>query len=147
MTLIKWNPSIFSQAEGFFDDFFKSYFPMTREDFIAKGTSVPAINVKENDEEFLLEMAAPGLNKGDFTVSVEQGVLLISVDKKLEKESTEDGYMRKEFNYSHFQRSFSLPEAVDEGKIKASYRDGILYLVLPKKPEAKPKPAKSIKIS
>jgi len=148
MAIVKWNPSLISNMDSFFDDFFKSQFPaLQKMNFSAEGTTMPAINIKETDDEYALEVAAPGLSKKDFNISVENGMLTISAEKEVETENEEDGYTRKEFSYSSFKRSFTLPEGADDGKISAKYVDGILQVVLPKKPEAKPQPAKVIEIS
>jgi HSP20 family protein len=98
-----------------FDDFF-------RKDWI------PAVNVSETDKSYDIELAAPGLKKEDFHIKVENGVLTISSEKKTEKETKEKNYTRKEFNYSSFSRSFTLPENVKEDGIKASYDNGLLKL-------------------
>ncbi|HWA35239.1 MAG TPA: Hsp20/alpha crystallin family protein [Cyclobacteriaceae bacterium] len=106
-----------------------------------KEHNVPAVNVKETDKSFEVELAAPGLTKKDFNISVDDHLLTISSEKKSEKEEKEKGYTRKEFNYSSFSRSFALPENVNENDVKAKYEDGVLKLSLTKKglPETKAK--------
>lgn len=112
------------------------------------GISTPAVNVKETDNEFMIEVAAPGLDKKDFKVDVDNNVLSISSEKEYKGEEKEEGrYMRREFGYATFSRSFSLPEAVDSEKIKAKHKDGILMITIPKKEEARRKPPKQIEIS
>ncbi|MCG8319615.1 MAG: Hsp20/alpha crystallin family protein [Cytophagales bacterium] len=108
---------------------------------------VPAANIREDDNEFTVELAAPGLDKRDFHINIENGNLTISCEKKEESEVKEKDYTRKEFNYSSFYRSFMLPGSVDQDKIKANYQDGVLKLGLPKKEEAKKLPKKQISIS
>ena len=115
--------------------------------FVAKGTTVPAVNISETDNEYTVEMAAPGMKKGDFKINLDNNVLSISSESKKEEEKKEKYFTRKEFSYQSFERSFTLPESVDQEKIMAKYTDGVLNLVLPKKEEAKVKPAKEIKIS
>ncbi|MER3376400.1 MAG: Hsp20/alpha crystallin family protein [Allomuricauda sp.] len=110
------------------------------------NTSVPAVNIKDNQENFELELAVPGVKKDDFTVEVDNDVLTISSEMKSENEETKDNYTRKEFSYSSFRRAFTLPETVDGSKIDAKYEDGILRLTLPKKQEALPKPKRLISI-
>ena len=110
------------------------------------NTSVPAVNIKDNEENFELELAVPGVKKDDFTVEVDNDVLTISSEMKSENEETKDNYTRKEFSYSSFRRAFTLPETVDGSKIDAKYEDGILRLTLPKKQEALPKPKRLISI-
>lgn len=110
------------------------------------NTSVPAVNIKDNEEDFELELAVPGVKKDDFTVEVDNDVLTISSEMKSENEETQDNYTRKEFSYSSFRRAFTLPDTVDGSKIDAKYEDGILKLTLPKKQEALPKPKRLISI-
>ena len=111
-------------------------------------TTLPAVNVKESDESFEIEVAAPGMNKEDFTVNLENNVLTISSEKREEKKHEENGrYTRREFSYQSFQRSFTIPENLVEGdKISARYCDGLLCINLPKKEEVKPKPAREITV-
>ncbi len=132
---------------GFFDDFFgKDLIDSVFSD--RPGISVPAVNVKETDDDFLIEVAAPGLDKKDFNVDIENNVLFISSEKEVKNEEKEDGrYMRREFSYASFSRSFTLPEAIDAEKIKAKHKDGILTITIPKREEAKRKPPKQIEIS
>lgn len=106
--------------------------------------SVPAVNVKENDKGFDIEVAAPGLEKKDFNISIDRRVLTISSEKKEEKEEKEKGYTRKEFNFSSFSRSFALPENVSEDDVKANYEGGVLKLSLAKKPMLQAKSNKAI---
>lgn len=109
--------------------------------------SLPKVNIKETSDDYSLELAVPGFKKDDFNIDLDDHVLTISSEKKTEAENTEDNYTRREFGYSSFKRTFSLPESIDESKIKAIYEEGILTVQLPKREEAKPKPARTIKIS
>ena len=112
------------------------------------GISMPAVNVVETNDNFRIEVAAPGLEKKDFKIDLDNNVLTISSEKEERNESQEEGkFMRREFSYSSFRRSFSLPNSVDEEKIKANHKDGILSIILPKREEAKQKPPKQISIS
>ena len=95
----------------------------------------------------MVEMAVPGLKKSDFHLDLDNQVLSISTETKDENEHQEENYTRREFGYSAFKRTFNLPESVNDEKINANYKDGILSILLPKKDEAKQKPARSIKIS
>ena len=106
----------------------------------------PAVNIIENDQEFKIELAAPGLDKGDFKVNVEKNILEISAEKKDEKETRNKKYLRKEFSYSEFRRTFSLPSSVDTDKIVATHKDGVLAVEIPKKDEEKINPKKQIAI-
>jgi len=102
-------------------------------DFFKDDNWMPAMNVKENDENFEIDFAAPGFNKKDFEITIENGLLHVSAEKKVEKEEKEDDFTRKEFSYNSFSRSFTLPDNVnDEDEIKAKYKNGILKLTLAK---------------
>ncbi|RMG83209.1 MAG: Hsp20/alpha crystallin family protein [Bacteroidetes bacterium] len=148
MAIIKWNPGSLINADRFFDDFFKSEFPaLSQMNFSAEGSTMPAVNIKETDKTYELEVAAPGMDKKDFNVQIENGVMTISAQKEMENEQKEDNFTRREFSYTSFQRSFTLPEGADDANVEAKYKDGILRIVLPKKPEAQAQSAKKIKIS
>lgn len=123
-----------------FDD---DFFPVLNN----RTTSMPAVNIKENEKNFVLELAVPGMNKKDLKIDVNEDVLTISSETKDETTESGDGYMRKEFSYSSFCRSFYIPENVDKEKIGASYKDGVLSVELPKNEEEKSKITKQIKIS
>ncbi|HLV14183.1 MAG TPA: Hsp20/alpha crystallin family protein [Xanthomarina sp.] len=109
--------------------------------------SSPKINIKETSESFILEMAIPGIKKSDLNIDLDNDVLSISTEMKEETEHKEDNFTRREFGYSSFKRTFTLPETVDEAKIEAKHEDGVLSILLPKKEGAKKKPARSIEIS
>ncbi len=132
---------------SFIDEFFgKDWMDSVFSD--RPGISTPAVNVKETNDNFTIEVAAPGLDKKDFKVDVDNNVLTISSEKEFKNEEKEEGrYMRREFSYASFTRSFSLPEAVEAEKIKAKHKDGILMITIPKREEAKRKPPKQIEIS
>ena len=111
------------------------------------GITLPAVNVLDNAEDYRVEMAVPGLKKSDFEINLENNLLSISAETKTENSEEHDNYTRREFGYSSFKRTFSLPETVETDKITATYEDGILKVNLPKRDEAKKKPMKQIKIS
>ena len=92
-------------------------------------------------------MAIPGMNKSDFEISIDNKMLFISAEVENKNEETTDEYSLREFGFSSFKRSFSLPETVDDAKINANYTDGILNVHIPKKEEAKQRPPRTIKIS
>lgn len=143
MTLIKWNNQ-FPTLSNVFDNFLNNQTSdLLGRDF---STNIPAVNIKENTESFIVELAAPGLNKEDFKLHVEDNFLTISAEKKSENEQNEQSYTRKEFSFTSFKRSFTLPKTVDSDKIEASYTNGILNIHIPKKEEAKPKPVREISI-
>jgi HSP20 family protein len=136
----------------------KNFFPAFVDEFIGRdffpgfsesktGFSVPAVNVIETKDEFKIEVAAPGLNKEDFKVDVDNSVLKISSEKETKNEDKNEKYMRCEFQYSSFQRFFSLPDSIAADKIKASHNNGILTVNIPKKDEAIEKQVRQIKIS
>jgi len=132
-----------------FDRFFNSdLMDWNLTNFSSTNTSLPAVNVKETEDDYFIEVAAPGMSKKDFKVNYQNNVLTISSEKQDEKEDKEENYTRREFCYQSFQRSFTVPaNNVDSDKINASYADGILTIKLPKREEIKPKPAREIKIS
>jgi HSP20 family protein len=132
-----------------FDRFFNNeLMDWNNSNFSTTNTSLPAVNVKETDDDFVIELAAPGMDKKDFKVNFKNNVLIISSERKNEKENKEENYTRKEFSYQSFQRSFTVAEnAVMGDKISAKYNNGILTIVLPKRDEVKPQPEREIKIS
>lgn len=123
-----------------FNNFFKQLDTM----FPAKSfnnvmyNNLPAVNVKEDDNGFQIEVAAPGLKKEDFKLSLHENRLTISAKQEEKTEKNSEKYTRQEFNYASFQRTFTLPKNVDGEKIEAAYTDGILHVGLPKKEELKP---------
>ena len=128
-------------------DLTRDWFDLHNNNYSSTGTNIPAVNIKESNEGFEVEMAAPGMSKKDFKIELENNLLTISSEKREEAEKKEgDRYTRKEFSYQSFSRSFSLPEVVDADKINARYENGVLFLSIPKKEEAKPKPPKQISI-
>jgi HSP20 family protein len=149
MTLVRRFNNQTPEIANVFDDFFGGNFfgaPATN----ARRTSMPAVNVMENEDEYVIEVAAPGMKKDDFKVEVNNGVLSISaeMEEKGEQKNDEKGYTRREFCYSSFNRSFAIPKSeVDEGKIDASYKDGLLKIKLQKREEVKPRPARLIEIN
>lgn len=136
MTLIKRNPNVPAFA-NFFDDFFaKDAFNWNDKNFADFGNTLPSVNVKETDQNFDIELAVPGMKKEDFKISLDRNILTISSEQKSEtEEKNQNGkYTRREFNYNAFSRSFTLPsQVVDAENIAASYTDGILKIVIPKK--------------
>ncbi len=116
--------------------------------FSGPNSTLPAVNVRETEDDYILEVAAPGMTKKDFKINYQNNVLTISSEKEEKTEENDDGYSRREFSYTSFQRSFTVPgNEVDSDKITASYADGILNVKIPKREEVKPKPAREIKIS
>jgi HSP20 family protein len=152
-TLVKRDglfPSLIGKSVNtLFDDFLtKDLFDWTDRNFAALGSNLPSVNLKETDSKIEVEMAAPGMKREDFKVEIDNNTLMISSEKEEEKEETrkKDNFIRKEFNYQSFYRSFYLPENVDENKIEATYKDGILHVIIAKKPGSEKKLLKSIPI-
>jgi len=141
-----WNPSFPSLFDRIFEGDLMDW---TNTNFAGTDSTLPAVNVKENDDHFELEVAAPGMEKKDFKVNYDNGQLTIASEKEHKKEEKDgERTTRREFSYQSFQRSFAIPEnVVNAEKINASYSNGILHITLPKREELKPKPAKEIKIS
>ncbi len=137
----------FPTLSNWLDDVFNRDLPSVFTSNFNTGITLPKVNIKETAETFIVEMAVPGLKKSDFHIDLDNQVLSISTETKEENEYKEANYTRREFGYSSFKRTFSLPESVNEEKINANYQEGILSILLPKKEEAKQKPARSIKIS
>ncbi|MEI8052635.1 MAG: Hsp20/alpha crystallin family protein [Bacteroidota bacterium] len=131
-----------------FDDFFKPWNEWfdTSSTLMNRTLTVPAVNITETKEEYKLSFAIPGMRKDDFEIGVDGNMLTVSCEKEESKEEKEHRFTRKEYNYSSFSRNFSLPEEVSKDKIQASYTDGVLTLMLPKKEEAKKLAAKSIMV-
>lgn len=120
------------------DDFFKPWNEwFTNSGYISKPLTVPAVNVVENQNEYKVSLAAPGLKKSDFQIDIEGNMLSIQSEKEDTKEEKDEQFTRKEFMYSSFSRSFTLPEDVKQDKIDAVYEDGVLKITLPKKEDAK----------
>ena len=108
---------------------------------------MPAVNIKEDEKNFILDLAVPGIDKKDLKIEINEDVITVSSESKDEKEVNNDDYKRREFSYSSFCRSFYLPENVNKDKIEANYKDGILSVFLPKDVEEKNKITKQVKIS
>ena len=115
--------------------------------FWLKRMNEPALNIKEKKDEFEIELAAPGYNKKDFEVTIDNGCLNISAKKEMSKEEKDENYTRKEFSYASFEKSLQLPDNIVSEKIKAKYDNGILKFNLSKKAEAKKQKNKLIEIS
>lgn len=150
MKLSKFSNNLAPSFPSLFDRFFEGdLMDWNNLNFAGERSTLPAINVKETDNEYAIEVAAPGMKKDDFKLNLENGRLTISSEREDEWEEKKDEIVtRKEFSYQSFQRSFTVPDnVVDADKISARYADGILYVKLPKRDEVKPKPAKQIKIS
>ncbi|WP_242926158.1 Hsp20/alpha crystallin family protein [Pontibacter vulgaris] len=132
----------FSDVDRFFD---KDMFLMPMQWRKQMESNVPAVNIRENDKEYLIEVAAPGMKKEDFDIDMDERTLTISCQKEEDKTEEKENFKRREYNYSSFSRSFSLPETVKPEDIKAHYENGVLSLNVPKTKETD-RPKKRIKI-
>ena len=128
MSLIKLKNRSLSPT-SWFDDFFNDDFFLVPS---SKGNSIPATNIEETDEEFILNMAIPGMNKEDINVELDNGVLTVSGEREDRAEESEKNYTRKEYSFSSFKRSFTIPENATE-TVTANYKDGVLNITIPKK--------------
>ncbi|HEX5153389.1 MAG TPA: Hsp20/alpha crystallin family protein [Parafilimonas sp.] len=128
-----------SMLPSFVDDFFKPWNDWFDNGF-EKTLSVPAVNIAENDGHYNVSLAAPGMKKDDFKINLDGNLLTISAEKEETKEEKDEHYNRREYNYSSFSRSFTLPEEVKRDKIEAKYEDGVLNVMLPKNETAKAAP-------
>lgn len=149
-SLIRRNRDLFPAFSRLWDD----------DDFFNRGminwgtsnfsdTTLPAVNIKEKETSYEVEMAAPGMKKEDFKIELDNNVVTISSEKSedYQDDNEKERYSRREFSYQSFQRSFTLPkEVVDEDKIEARYKDGVLQLTIPKKEKAKQKQPRKIEI-
>ena len=132
-----------------FDDFFtRDLWNWGTGNGSVTNTTVPAVNIRETNENFVVEMAAPGMTRDDFRVELDGNTLSITSEKQSREEQKEgERYTRREFSYQSFQRTFQLPkDVVDADKIEAKYENGVLHLVIPKKEEARQKPPRMIEI-
>jgi HSP20 family protein len=150
MSLIKRNGWSTLDMPTLFNDFFtKDLWDWGMSNNSITNTTIPAINVKETNDDYVVEVAAPGMQKDDFKIELDGNMLTIRSEKE-ERHEDKDGekYTRREFSYQSFQRTFQLPkDVVDDDKIQARYENGLLHLVIPKREHAKQKPPRSIEIS
>lgn len=117
-------------------------------DFFTEGFNWPAMNVKEHDGDFEIELAIPGFNKEDLTISIKDRTLEVSAERREEDVKEDKDYTRKEFNYNSFKKAMYLPDTIDESKeVKATYKNGILTVGLQKKTEVIEKPKKVIAVN
>ncbi len=147
MTLVKHRPHRASVFNSIFDEF------ASREGFFPTGVNLsdrgfrPAVNISNDEKGFGLEFAAPGFDKKDFVITSKDGLLVVKAQKETESKEKKDSYTRKEFNFSSFERSFSIPENVDADGILAKYENGILHITLPKMEKASPEEGRMIEIA
>jgi len=138
-----------NQVPSLFDRFFEGdLLDWSNRNYSKTDTTLPSVNIKEHTEGFEVEVAAPGFDKNDFKVELDNEMLTVSSAKKIENE-TKDGerFTKHEFSYQSFSRSFTLPNSADVDNIAAQYENGILRIRIPKKEEAKPRPLRTIAIA
>lgn len=130
-----------------FDDFFKPWNEWFDNDNLwGRAMKMPAVNITEKKDEYQVSLAAPGLKKEDFNIAVDGNMLTISSEKEENKEEKDKKFTRREYNYSSFSRSFTLPEEVNMEKIEAKYEEGVLKISLPRKEEIKNNTAKHVAV-
>ena len=148
MKLAKRNLNNFSIFSPMFNDFNRELLNWGNSNYSSTSTTVPSVNIKENGDNFEVEVAAPGMSKDDFKITLDGNLLTISSAKEEKNEEKRDNYTRREFSYQSFQRSFELHrDVVDQDNIEARYENGMLRLTIPKKEEAKQKEPRLIEIS
>jgi len=147
MTLIKFKNDAekYTSRMPYFSDLFNDLFENMA--FDSRRSSIPAVNVLENDDQFMLELAAPGLSKDDFKIEIDKDLLTIRAEKEEDTQSKKGRYNRRDFNFMSFTRSFNLPEVIDTDHISAEYENGVMRIAMPKRAEARPKPARVVKVS
>lgn len=137
MALVKFNEGREGNlTRSSFSDIFENFF---NDSFISDRmiSRVPAVNIAESEGHYHIELAAPGLKKEDFKLDLDRNILTISAEKTTEQENKEKQYNKREYSYTSFVRSFTLPDSVDDANIDASYTDGVLKIDVAKKEEAK----------
>ncbi|HSN61432.1 MAG TPA: Hsp20/alpha crystallin family protein [Ferruginibacter sp.] len=153
MTTLKRNGNLLNPLPMLFDDFLhRDLFDWKNSNFSDTSTTIPSVNIKETSDNYEVEVAAPGMTKNDFKVELEGNVLTISSERSNQNEENEEKvderFLKREFSYQSFQRTFTLKnEVVDIDKIEAKYENGLLHLLIPKKEEVKQKAPRLIQIS
>lgn len=133
-------PSVFDDLLRPWNDWFEG------RELWSRASSLPPVNISEEENQFLVSLAVPGMKKEDFKIDLNNNMLTISNESEEERVEEEKSYTRKEYNYSGFSRSFTLPEGIETEKIEAKYEDGVLKILLPRTEESKMKVGKSIEI-
>jgi HSP20 family protein len=141
MAVVKWDPfrdlgTLQDRMNRLFDDASRTWRP---DEPAATTTWSPAVDIFETEGEIVVKAELPGMERNDITLNLEKNILTLKGERRFQKETKEDNYHRIERSYGTFSRAFSIPATVDEEKIKAEYKDGVLKIVLPKKEQAKPK--------
>jgi HSP20 family protein len=142
MAVVRWDPfrdlnALQDRMNRLFEDAGRGW--RGNEEPAATTTWSPAVDIFETEGEIVVKAELPGMERNDITLHLEKNVLTLKGERKFEKETKDDNYHRIERSYGNFSRAFSIPGTVDEEKIRADYKDGVLKIVLPKKEQAKPK--------
>ena len=128
------------------NDFFEPWSEWLKNNLSDASLTLPAVNISETGKEYELSLAAPGIKKEDFKIEIDGNLITISAEQEKKIEEKEKAYTRKEYNYSSFSRCFTLPEEALKDKTEASYKDGVLKIVLPKDGKAAKAKVKSIEV-
>jgi len=149
MTLMKRNGTGFPSIPSMFDDFFgRELFNWGNNNYSATRTTMPSVNIRETADNYEVEVAAPGMDKKDFRITLDGNLLTIVSEKENNTDEKDGSYTRREFSYQSFRRSFDLPkDVVDQENINARYENGLLKLIIPKKEESKQKASRMIEIT
>ena len=151
MTLVKRNDNLFNRLPMLFDDFVnRDFFNWNLSNYSNTNTTMPAVNIKETNDSYEVEVAAPGMSKKDFKVQLDGNTLIISSEKTTENTTNREGerYYLKEFSYQSFYRTFQLQkDVVDVDNIKANYEEGLLKLLIPKQEHVKQKQPRLIEVA
>jgi HSP20 family protein len=130
-----------------FDDFFKPWNGWFGSNDWTKAMNMPSVNISEEKDHYMVSLAVPGLKKDDFKIDIDGNMLIISSEKEQNKEDKDKKYTRKEYSFSSFSRSFSLPEEINKEKITAKYEEGVLKISLPRNENVKKLSAKHIAVN
>lgn len=140
MTLVKFNQRPADRrVNSFFEDFFNQFPSRIMDDMSSMNNSAP-VNIRETENAYHIEVIAPGMDKGDFKVNIDNNVLTISAEKKSEANKETERMVRREFSYKSFARTFTLDDTIQSDNILAKYENGVLHIELPKKEEVKIQP-------
>ncbi len=148
MKLVRRLNSQLPETNEWFNHFLGRDFFMEPEQYFGKNNRQPQVNIKETDDNYHIDVAAPGYEKADFNIEIDNNLLTISVEKEMEQKDANTMYSHNEYHYGSFKRAFTLPKGkINESNIVAKYNNGILNIEIPKTEEAKPKPKRILDIN
>lgn len=145
-TLVRTNGSLLSGLSTLDDYLFRNWANWSNDNWRPENSTLPAVNINEADDSYIIELAAPGMKRDDFKVEMQKNTLKISSQREKKNEANDGAYSRREFSYHAFERSFTLPEDVEPEKINARYEAGILEITIPKKDLSKLNPTRQISV-